>query len=62
MSTDGTITVSNDQCQPCHNALQCLVWSSEGKVAKCANADYFKKHYASGEKTIIGAELLAGER
>lgn len=48
----------NDQCQPCHNSLQCLAWAQDGVKAKCAHWDYFKQHYASGNKKIIGAELL----
>lgn len=48
----------DDQCQSCHNALQCLVWSQERTKAKCAHWNYFKEHYASGNKKIIGAEIL----
>lgn len=49
---------ADDPCQPCHNSLQCLVWAEDGIKAKCNHAGYFKKHYASGDKKIIGAELL----
>lgn len=48
----------DDTCQQCHNALQCLVWSREGIKAKCTHWNYFKQHYASGNKKIIGAEIL----
>lgn len=51
-------TEPEDPCQPCHNALQCLEWAKAGMKAKCIHARYFKKHYASGRKKIIGAELL----
>lgn len=49
---------TDDQCQQCHNSLQCLVWSKEGMIAKCAHSDYFKKHYASGAKKLVGVEML----
>lgn len=49
---------ADDQCQPCYNALQCLAWSQDGIKAKCGQWNYFKQHYASGNKKIIGAELL----
>jgi hypothetical protein len=49
----------DDQCQPCHNALQCLAWSQEGFKTRCNRWNYFKKHYANGNKKIIGAEILA---
>lgn len=48
----------DDQCQQCHNALQCLVWAKDGLKAKCAHWSYFEQCYASGNKKIIGAEIL----
>lgn len=47
-----------DKCQECHNALVCLCWAKDGIKAKCTQADYFEKHYASGEKKIVGAEMI----
>lgn len=47
-----------DPCQPCHNSLWCLAWSREWYKAKCKHWAYFKKHYASGDKKLIGAEIL----
>ena len=51
-------SVDSDHCQPCHNALQCLVWSQEGMKSKCCHWGYFKQNYANGKKKIIGAEIL----
>lgn len=50
--------VEDDQCQPCHNALQCLVWADEGMKAECDNWGYFEQNYVNGPKRdILAAEL-----
>jgi hypothetical protein len=47
-----------DKCEPCPNALQCLVWAGEGSQAKCDNWEYFKRDYVNGPKRkILDAEM-----
>lgn len=50
------VFTKSDVCQECHNSLICLAWSKDGIRAKCVHADYFEKHYASGNGKIIGDE------
>lgn len=54
------VDTKDDMCQPCHNALQCLEWARNGYKAKCPQWDYFKQHYASGNKKIVGDETEVG--
>lgn len=57
-NTRNGVDSEDDQCQLCHNALQCLVWAQDGLEAQCDNWGYFKHNYINGSKReILAAEM-----
>lgn len=42
--------MTEDNCEPCHNLLNCMVASQSGLVAKCIHARDFKQKY--GDKKV----------